>query len=132
MQKILELNIPIKLISEANTGFSLRNPRMSWVRLKKRKEAQRNAIWKHWRVLWAMNPDHNIPLPCIVKLTRIAPRYLDDDNLAYTFKYARDIVADLIKPGMAKGRADAKDITFEYDQQKGLPKQYGIKIEIFI
>jgi hypothetical protein len=140
MQKILELNIPIRLISEANTGFSLRNPKMTWIRLKKRKEAQKNAILGHWREYWAYHPltgpsyGGNMPnlLPCIVRLTRIAPRNLNDDNLAYAFKHCRDVIADLIRPGYAFGRADDTDqIKWEYAQEKGQPKQYGIKIEVF-
>lgn len=127
MQKIFELNIPIKLISEANTGFSLINPKMTWVRLKKRKETQKNAIYKHWMI-----SSKNVTLPCHIKLTRIAPRSLDDDNLAYAFKHCRDIISDLVKPGFRLGLADNQgDISFEYDQEKGLPKQYGIRIEIF-
>ncbi len=134
MQKILELNIPLKkgiLISEANTGFSLRNPKMTWVRLKKRKEEQKKAIHAHWKVEWALRPETDVPLPCSVRLTRIAPRNLNDDNLAYAFKHVRDVLADLIRPGYAFGRADDTDqIKWEYAQEKGQPKQYGIKIEI--
>ena len=129
MQKILELKIPIRIISEANTGFSLRNPKMTWVRLKKRKEEQKNAIWKHW--IANGHEAYQIEPRCHVKLIRIAPRQLDDDNLAYAFKHIRDTISDLIKPGMAKGRADSKDITFEYAQEKGKVKEYGIKIEVY-
>lgn len=128
LEKIVELKIPIKLISEANTGFSLRNPKMTWIRLKKRKEEQKKAIHTYWMCL----DRKDIPLPCVIKLIRIASRKMNDDNLAYCFKHIRDVLADLIRPGYAFGRADDTDqIKWEYDQEKGNTKEYGIKIEIY-
>lgn len=69
--------------------------------------------------------------PCHVILTRIAPKQLDDDNLVSALKNARDVVSDRLKPGLAAGRADGdKDITWQYEQKKGNPKFYALKIEI--
>lgn len=119
MQKIADLNIPIRTYSEANIACH-------WTVRKKRTDQQKFWVNLYWNQL-----DPTISLPCVVKLTRIAPRSLDDDNLRSAFKIVRDCVSDRIKPGLAPGRADAKDITFEYDQKKGKPKEYAIKIEIF-
>lgn len=65
-------------------------------------------------------------------MTRIAPRRLDyDENLPMAFKWIKDALAELIKPGMAVGRADDdKRFRFEFDQRKGEPKEYAIEIEI--
>ena len=68
-----------------------------------------------------------------VKLVRIASRKLDTgDNLNYSFKWIRDSIADLIYPGLKAGRADDTDlIEWQYDQEKGRPKEKAIRIEIY-
>lgn len=119
MKKILEMNMPLRTVSEANILCH-------WAERKKRKDKQRHVL----EVFWDTSTK-KIPLPCKVKLTRIAPRFLDTDNLASSFKFVRDKISELIKPGLAPGQADKKDILFEYDQKKSAPKEYGIKIEIF-
>ncbi len=73
----------------------------------------------------------NITLPAKITLARIAPRELDFDNLVTAFKHIRDTVADLLIPGLAKGRADGdKRLQWEYMQIKGIPKEYAVKITI--
>lgn len=61
----------------------------------------------------------------IITLTRVAPRRLDDDNLARSFKAIRDGVADAI--GVDDG---AERFTWCYAQENGRPKQYAVKIQI--
>jgi hypothetical protein len=79
------------------------------------------------RSIWA-DEERNVVFPCRVRLTRIGPRKLDEDSFIYSFKYVRDEVADLLIPGLARGRADGdKRITWEYVQETGF---YGIRIEI--
>lgn len=63
--------------------------------------------------------------PYIVTLTRIAPRRFDDDNLASGFKACRDEIAAILKIDDGDSR-----ITFLYDQQKGKPREYAIRIRI--
>lgn len=71
-------------------------------------------------------------LPVVIRLTRLAPRELDTDNLAAAFKPVRDCVADLIRPGFRPGRADGtKLMQWEYEQKKGKPKEYAVIVEIF-
>jgi len=62
----------------------------------------------------------------IVTLTRIAPRYLDDDNLPRSFKAIRDGVAD------ALGTDDSarSNLRWRYAQEKGPPKRYAVRIQI--
>ena len=71
-------------------------------------------------------------LPCTIKLTRIAPRFLDfDDNLPMALKHIKDYVCDLLIPGKQMGRADNDmRLRFAYDQIKGIPHEYAIQIEI--
>lgn len=69
-------------------------------------------------------------VPCTVTLTRISPRPLDDDNLAYAFKGIRDFVADKLIPRLAKGRADGDPrIEWRYRQEKGNPPK--IRVEFY-
>ena len=64
-------------------------------------------------------------LPCVVTLTRVAPRTLDGDNLQAGCKAARDGVA----LWLATDDADPR-IRWEYAQAKGGPKEYGLRVEI--
>lgn len=87
---------------------------------------------------------NNVPiLPCIeqsqgervkVALTRIAPRKLDSvDNLPSSMKPVIDSVCDWFLPGMKAGRADSDErFSFTLHQEKGKPKEYGLRIEIII
>jgi len=95
-----------------------------------------------------------IPVNCIVVLTRIAPRMLDaEENLPMCFKHIKDYLAVLIYPEKevnvsyikktkgnnhklvsykSPGRADdTKTIEWNYKQEKGEPKEYAVKIEIY-
>ena len=62
-----------------------------------------------------------------VKLTRIAPKRLDSDNLAISAKNIRDGIADAI------GIDDGSDkFSWEYRQESGRPKEYAVRVEITI
>jgi hypothetical protein len=64
--------------------------------------------------------------PCVVTMTRIAPRRLDDDNLAGACKPVRDEIA-----AWAGWPSDAlEDVTWVCKQTFGLPRQYAVVIEI--
>jgi hypothetical protein len=60
-----------------------------------------------------------------ITLTRIAPRPLDTDNLARSFKAIRDGIADAL--GIDDG---SKRLMWNYAQEKGPPKRYAVRIEI--
>lgn len=97
---------------------------------------------EHWRVRSNRNTSHRaaawfalrqaVPkfdpgiLPCVVTLTRIAPRELDDDNLSGGFKSVRDGVADWL--GLKNDR-DAR-VTWRYAQDRGAAREYGMRIDI--
>jgi len=62
-------------------------------------------------------------LPLMVRITRIGPRALDDDNLAGSCKSIRDGIAQRL--GIDDG---SEAIAWRYAQRKG---PYGIEIEFF-
>jgi hypothetical protein len=116
---VYSVTIPIKTVSEGNT-------REHW-----HKAAVRHSMQKSTVKLFMNYKGQHIRPPCIIKLIRIAPRKLDSDNLQFSLKYIRDTCADFVNPGYAVGRADDHpEIQWLYDQEKGLPKQYAIRIEI--
>ena len=117
----MKIKLPIKTVSEAN--LSHEHWTKKHARHKKQKEAIRLACGNR------ITPDM---LPCQIKLTRIAPRFLDKhDNLPCSFKFILDSLASLLVPGKANGQADNdKRIQVTYDQIKGIPHEYAIEIEI--
>ena len=122
MQTIINWRLPIRLVSEANNTDH-------WTKKRKRFRAQHDWINMRYR----LDNSPEIPESCIIVLTRIAPRELDDDNLRSSFKHCRDYIADLIRPNLAPGRADdTKLIEWNYKQEKGEPKEYAVKIEVFV
>lgn len=114
----VSFTIPYRLKSEANL-------REHWTQKHKRHQHEDGLIRLFMR-------NYTSVLPCFIQLIRIAPRRLDDDNLASAFKHIRDIIGDFIIPGMATGRADGDPrISWAYGQQQGEPRQYAIRIEIY-
>lgn len=96
------------------------NAREHWRARASRVRREREAA--HWTLMDAKRP----PLPVVVRLVRIAPRSLDDDNLQGVFKAIRDGVAD----AYGIDDKDRSRIRFEYDQERGAPRQYGVRIEV--
>lgn len=112
--------IPLKTVSEANSSEHWR------IKSKRHKQQQFliSCLFRH--------NAQPIVLPCIVKLSRLSPRLLDDDNLRTAFKWIRDEIADWLILGhlpKLKGRNDSDQrITWQYDQKQ--QQQQGIRIEI--
>lgn len=94
---------------------SVANRREHWATRARRTKAHRLAA--------LAVPVH--PLPCVVTLTRVAPRALDDDNLASGFKALRDGIA-------ARFGVDDADprIRFKYDQVRGKAKEYAARVHV--
>ncbi len=121
--------LPLKTVSEANCSEH-------WSKKSKRHRQQQFFI----RSLFSHEASE-IKLPCSVKLIRISPRILDDDNLRSAFKWIRDEIAECLFPEkkkvaiirgkvvILKGFNDSDSrITWLYDQEKG--KTLSIRIEI--
>lgn len=108
--------------------------------------SESNRMGEHWsirnnrhiqqkfkiRVALSFDAPHPFPLPCKIKLIRIAPRELDkDDNLRTAFKCIKDTIADWAIPGLAPGRADGdKRFQWDYSQEKGKVREYAVRVEI--
>lgn len=123
MDCVIDWTLPIVTVSEMNT-------REHWSKKSVRHSKQKKAVWARWHDANYATPI--VALPCNVKLTRIGSRKLDSDNNVMAFKAIRDELADLIRPGLAIGRADDTDlINWEYTQVKGKPKEKAIRIQIF-
>lgn len=106
----MRLEIPLRLPSAANL-------REHWATRARRARAQRRAIALAWPKNGCIKP-----FPLEVVLTRIAPRELDDDNLASAFKTVRDEVA-------AQLGVDDRDARVKWRCEQ-LPGPYAIRIAI--
>lgn len=106
---MIELELPLRIESVANL-------REHWA-VKARRTKQ------HRHLACALVPGH--ALPCVVTLTRIAPRALDDDNLRSGLKAVRDGVADRLG-------IDDRDprVKWRYGQRPGKAKQYAVLVRI--
>ncbi len=107
------MQIPVRTVSEANG-------REHWAKKARRAKSQRDALR-----LAASSMMNKPPLPCTIRLTRIAPRALDTDNLATSFKACRDGLADWLG-------IDDRDpcVAWVYAQEKGLPREYAVRAEL--
>jgi hypothetical protein len=111
---LLTLEAPIRVVSEANAHEH-------WRVRSKRAKGQRALIQVLLRAKLRSPPSP----PLVVRLTRIAPRDLDSDNLAGAFKHTRDGIADWL------GVDDrSPQIDWRYGQERGPAKLYSIRVEI--
>lgn len=122
--------LPIKTVSEMNSSEH-------WTLKRKRHRQQQLFIRLSYH-----RYAHDIKVPCRVKLTRLAPRLLDSDNLPCSMKYIRDEISECIFPEKGgfyrtkkgtlkpkKGHADNDPrVTWIYHQEKAV--NLGIRIEI--
>jgi hypothetical protein len=86
------------------------NDREHWRTRARRVRAEREAV------AWVLRGWTPPALPCVIRLTRIAPSNgLDDDNLAGAMKGVRDQVAQWL--GVDDKRSDV--VTYVYAQDRG-------------
>jgi hypothetical protein len=107
--------IPLKL------GAAL-NARVHWTARAKRAKTERAIIGAALR----HHPFTADEVPSTCTLVRIAPRALDDDNLAGAFKSIRDEVAAFF--GVDDGPKGP--IRWCYEQRREAPKQYAVEIKL--
>ena len=116
----MRLEIPLVLPSLANA-------RLHWAAKARIVKNQRNAVALAWVsqlrcMVRGKRAEVVTHLPCIVTLTRVSLRELDDDNLQGAFKGVRDEVAKQL------GLDDrSKLIVWHYRQERGAS---GIRIEV--
>lgn len=94
--------LPIKIVSEANG-------REHWRKVAARKRDQRLMA----RLVMQQYARPMSPASVRITLTRVAPRTLDDDNLASGFKAVRDGISDWL--GIDDG---SPLLTWRYEQRK--------------
>jgi hypothetical protein len=112
---MLTVTLPIR-------AESVSNLREHWSKRASRAKLHRSTAYACLRSV-----DHGrLPTcPIVVKLTRVAPRQLDDDNLRGSLKAARDGVADWLGVPDNDPR-----IRWDYAQEKGKPKTYAVRVEV--
>ena len=120
MNNVFSATLLLRTVSESNCSEH-------WSKKHKRHKKQKLHVKYSF-----LQSRPKISIPCNIKLTRIAPRFLDKhDNLPCSFKYILDEICDYITPGLKPGFSDSiPGISVEYDQIKGDAKKYSIKIEI--
>lgn len=64
--------------------------------------------------------------PIRIRLTRVAPRKLDQGNYQGSLKHVQDGVADWL--GIDDRRDDL--VRYEYDQKRGQPREYAVMVEV--
>ena len=103
--------IPIRTVSTLNL-------REHWRTRAKRAKEHRGIsyAYAHWY-------KKELHLARMVRLVRVAPRKLDDDNLAASAKSLVDGIAD------AAGLND-REMRWEYAQERGRPREYAVRVEI--
>lgn len=103
--------IPIHTVSEANR-------REHWA-------ARAKRVAAHRQITRYLVRTKGCTLPCVVTLTRVAPRALDDDNLRGALKACRDGVADAF-------RVDDRSplISWAYAQERGPARSYAVRVEV--
>jgi hypothetical protein len=112
------ITVPIRLVSEANS-------RGHWAVKARRVKSQRKATAV---ALWTEGgPMPSGLVPCVVTITRVAPRQLDlGDNLAVSAKAVRDEVAKWLRVDDGPG----SPVSWRYGQRKGEPGEYACEIRI--
>lgn len=116
---LLKETFPIKLVSP--------NRYQHWSKRNNTNKALRLILQAWW------NRQKQVPKPpCTVSIIRVASRKLDNDNFVASAKSLRDILSDLLVPGLAPGQADNEKhgIIWVYGQERGAPKEYAVRIEI--
>lgn len=111
----ITVQLPIKIISEANAHGHWR-------------ERAKRAKLHRATTLTLLQAWHGTKPPAgrmRITMTRIAPRTLDDDNLAGGFKATRDGVADWL--GIDDG---SPLLMWRYAQRKGGPREYAAEVRI--
>jgi len=130
----MKFKLPIKTVSEANGHKNAvkKNGKVIYKTEHWSQKAKRHRLQKEAIKFGLANRLDDSCLPCTIKITRIAPRFLDKfENLPMSLKYVNDAICELLVPGKAIGQADSdKRIETICDQKKGVVGEYAIEIEI--
>lgn len=113
-----QIIVGIKTVSEANR-------RGAWQVHVKREKSQRSTMAIVMRAI------KDVPRrsKAMVRITRIAPRMLDKDNLAGALKHVRDGIADWLG---GKGDRESDLLYWLVDQRKGKTGENAVHVEVFV
>lgn len=115
----------LRVVSESNVRehWSKKNRRANGSKSKKKP-----TLGQRQTVCFTLRSKATKPaIPCTIRLVRIAPRKLDQGNIAAAFKHIQDGCADWL------GIDDRHDhlVKYEYLQELAcMPKFYAVRIEI--
>jgi hypothetical protein len=112
---VIVVTLPIKIVSEANLR---QHWRKAAARKKLHRQTARLVLQQHARPMGETEQ-------FTVTLTRVAPRKLDDDNLASGFKAVRDGIADWL--GIDDG---SPRIRWQYAQHKSEAGHYSAWVRV--
>lgn len=98
------------------------NAGTTWGKHSKSKRSKRKALGVAGKAPERMV---NIDCPVLVRITRVSPRTLDDDNFSGGSKEIRDAIASALG---RKGDSEKDGMRWEYVQEKG---KHLTRIEIF-
>lgn len=118
------IEIPgLRIVSESNVRehWSKKNRRANGSKSKKTPTLGQRPTVRFVLQTKATKP----AFPCVIRLVRIAPRKLDQGNIAAAMKHVQDGCADWI--GIDDRRDDL--VKYEYMQEQA-SKTYGLRIEI--
>lgn len=99
------------------------NSREHWGARNRRKQDQQEAVAV--AMINALR-GRKVELPCTVKLIRIGPKKMDNDNLAGAMKHCQDQIARQL--GVDDG--DESKVRFYHYQMPVGSRDYAIKVEI--
>lgn len=112
---------------------STANLREHWRARARRAKAHRSIAWAHVSPVLLR---HAVALRSAlagsgvtVRITRVAPRPLDDDNLATACKAMRDGITDALRAFGVRDDRDAR-VRWEYAQGRGVPRQRVVRVEV--
>lgn len=118
----VDITIPLRLVSEANRATTLH-----WRHRHRRAKEQREIVGMVLGAkLRALGLKSQSLIPCIVTMTRIGPRQFDVDNSVSAFKHPQDSIAQIL--GVDDRENDK--VQWRYEQRKGMPKEYALRIVI--
>ena len=112
---VIVVAVPVRIISEAN---SRQHWRKAAARKKLHRQTARLVLQQYARPMGEAER-------FTITLTRVAPRKLDDDNLASGFKAVRDGVADWL--GIDDG---SPRICWQYAQEKSKAGEYAARVHV--
>jgi hypothetical protein len=115
----LVFTMPVRVDSHTNSWCG-------WKATWKKQKTQKNETFVAWNQATRGVCSCVLSLPCVVRLTRVGQKRLDDDNLRESFKAVRDAIARII--GIDDGD---ERIKWEYEQVAVGKRVYQVRVEVY-